>query len=175
MNWSVELFQKFQDVRQLLRVRNQFLRHPRSRHQRYTFFLRVVNDYIRLVIHNPHRRGGFRSNGATQSIPPSTCNMESSMWNDLLSLESRYIVQERFGRIHSKNLSARRVREINAATKLTRECFRSTSNADYSERSLLSLYSVANLSRVSFYFSGRKAGKFKYEYYRFEISLLYLA
>ena len=74
--------------------------------------------------------------------------MEPRIRHDLLSLESRDIVQQRFRRIHSRDLSARRAREINAAAKQAREYFHNSSNADYSVRPLLTFYGVASLSRA---------------------------
>ena len=74
--------------------------------------------------------------------------MDSRVWHDLLSQESRDIVQQQFKRIHSRDLSTRRAREINAAAKQAREYFRNSSNADYSVRPLLTFYGVASLSRA---------------------------
>ncbi len=74
--------------------------------------------------------------------------MEPRIRHDLLSLESRDIVQQRFRRIHSRDLNSRRAREINAAAKQAREYFRNSSNADYSVRPLLTYYGVASLSRA---------------------------
>ena len=74
--------------------------------------------------------------------------MNQEIWQQLLSLESRDITQQRFARIHSKTLNARRAREINAAAKQAREYFRNASNSDYSVRPLLTFYGIACLSRA---------------------------
>jgi len=74
--------------------------------------------------------------------------MDTKIRHDLMSMESQDIVQQRFERIHSKGLSARRAREINTAAKQAREYFRNSSNADYSVRPLLTYYGVASLSRA---------------------------
>lgn len=70
------------------------------------------------------------------------------IWQQLLSLESRDVIQQRFVQIHSKELNVRRTREINAAAKQAREYFRNASNSDYSVRPLLTFYGVASLSRA---------------------------
>lgn len=74
--------------------------------------------------------------------------MNQEIWQRLLSLESRDITQQRFARIYSRKLSARRAREINAAAKQAREYFRNASNSDYTVRPLLTFYGVASLSRA---------------------------
>ena len=74
--------------------------------------------------------------------------MEPRIRHDLLSLESRDVVQQRFKRIHSRDLSARRAREINAAAKQAREYFRNSRNADHLVRPLLTFYGVASLTRA---------------------------
>ena len=74
--------------------------------------------------------------------------MDTRIRHDLMSLESRDIVQQRFKRIHSRVLNTRRAREINAAAKQAREYFRNSSTADYSVRPLLTFYGVASLSRA---------------------------
>lgn len=73
--------------------------------------------------------------------------MNSEIWQQLLSLESRDITTQWFARIHSRELNARRAREINAAAKQAREYFRNASNSNYSVRPLLTYYGVACLSR----------------------------
>lgn len=70
------------------------------------------------------------------------------IWQQLLSLESRDLVQQRFMRIHSRKLNARRAREINAAARQGREYFRNASNSDLSVRPLLTFYGIASLSRA---------------------------
>ena len=74
--------------------------------------------------------------------------MDTKIRHDLMSMESRDIVRQRYERIHSRDLSARRAREINTAAKQAREYFRNSSNADYSVRPLLTFYGVASLSRA---------------------------
>ena len=74
--------------------------------------------------------------------------MNTETWQRLLSLESHDITQQWFRRIHSRDLSARRAREINAAAKQGREFFRNASNSNYSVRPLLTFYGVACLSRA---------------------------
>ena len=74
--------------------------------------------------------------------------MDTRIRHDLMSLESQDIVRQRFKRIHSRDLNARRAREINAAAKQAREYFRNSSNADYSVRPLLTFYGVTSLSRA---------------------------
>ena len=74
--------------------------------------------------------------------------MNHEIWQQLLSLESQDITQQRFAQIHSRKLSARRSREINAAAKQAREYFRNAGNSDYSVRPLLTFYGVTSLSRA---------------------------
>ncbi len=74
--------------------------------------------------------------------------MNQEIWQQLLSLESRDITQQLFARIHSRELNARRAREINAAAKQAREYFRNVSNSNYTVRPLLTFYGVASLSRA---------------------------
>ena len=74
--------------------------------------------------------------------------MNQEIWQQLLSLENRDVTQQRFERIHSRELNARRAREINAAAKQAREYFRNANNANYSVRPLLTFYGVACLSRA---------------------------
>ena len=70
------------------------------------------------------------------------------VWQKLLPLESQDIVQDRFKRIHSRELNVRRAREINAATKQAREFFMNAYRSDYSVRPLLTYYGVASLGRA---------------------------
>lgn len=65
-----------------------------------------------------------------------------------MPLESQDIVQDRFARIHSRDLSARRAREINAATRQAREYFMNAYRSDYSVRPLLTYYGVASLGKA---------------------------
>ncbi|MEH2392840.1 MAG: YaaC family protein [Nostoc sp.] len=74
--------------------------------------------------------------------------MNNEIWQQLLSLENRDITYQRFKRIHSHELNARRAREMNAAAKQSREYFRNASNSNYSVRPLLTFYGVASLSRA---------------------------
>ena len=74
--------------------------------------------------------------------------MNQEIWQQLLPLENRDVTQQRFERIHSRELNARRAREINAAAKQAREYFRNANNANYSVRPLLTFYGVACLSRA---------------------------
>jgi hypothetical protein len=73
--------------------------------------------------------------------------MNSEIWQQLLSLENRDITHQWFKQIHSRELSARRAREINAAAKQGREYFRNANSSNYSVRPLLTFYGVASLSR----------------------------
>ena len=70
------------------------------------------------------------------------------IWQQLLSLESREIVQRRFAQIHSRQLSTRRAREINAAARQAREFFANAKKSDYSVRPFLSYYGVTALSKA---------------------------
>ena len=74
--------------------------------------------------------------------------MNRETWQSLLSLESQDITRQRFQKIHSRELSARRAREINAAAKQAREYFRNADNSDHSVRPLLTFYGVTCLSRA---------------------------
>jgi hypothetical protein len=65
----------------------------------------------------------------------------------MLSLESRDVTTQWFAQIHSRELNARRAKEINAAAKQAREYFRNAGEAAYSVRPLLTFYGVACLSR----------------------------
>ena len=69
------------------------------------------------------------------------------IWQRLLGLESRDVVQLRFKRIHARELNARRSGEISAGARQAREYFRNASAADYSVRPLLTFYGIACLSR----------------------------
>ena len=71
----------------------------------------------------------------------------NEVWQQLLSLESRDVTTQWFAQIHSRDLNARRAKEINAAAKQAREYFRNAAEAAYSVRPLLTFYGVACLSR----------------------------
>lgn len=73
--------------------------------------------------------------------------MNNEIWQQLLSLESRDITSKWFAEIHSRQLNARRAKEINSAAKQAREYFRNAANSNYSVRPLLTFYGVASLSR----------------------------
>jgi len=73
--------------------------------------------------------------------------MNSEIWQQLLSLESRDITSKWFAEIHSRELNARHAKEINSAAKQAREYFRNAANSNYSVRPLLTFYGVASLSR----------------------------
>lgn len=79
------------------------------------------------------------------SVPTNTKN---EVWQQLLSLENRDLAIQWFTTIHSRELNARRAKEINAAAKQAREYFRNASEAAYSVRPLLAFYGVACLSRA---------------------------
>ncbi|MEH2530170.1 hypothetical protein V1277_003456 [Bradyrhizobium sp. AZCC 1588] len=74
--------------------------------------------------------------------------MERETWQQLLSLESRDLVSAWFNKIHSRDLNARRAKEITAAAKQGREFFRNSDAADYSVKPLLTFYGVASLARA---------------------------
>lgn len=74
--------------------------------------------------------------------------MNNETWQQLLSLESRDVTSKWFGEIHSRELNARRAKEINSAAKQAREYFRNAANSNYSVRPLLTFYGVASLSRA---------------------------
>ena len=57
--------------------------------------------------------------------------MNSEIWQQLLSIESRDIVTKWFYEIHSRELNARRAKEINSAAKQAREYFRNAANSNY--------------------------------------------
>ena len=73
--------------------------------------------------------------------------MNPEIWQQLLSLESSDLTRQWFSKIHGRELNTRRVKEINAAAKQSREFFRNASNSNYSVRPLLTFYGVASLSR----------------------------
>ena len=85
--------------------------------------------------------------------------MNNEIWQQLLSLENRDITHQRFKRIHSRELNARRAREINAAAKQSREYFRNASDSNYSVRPLLTFYGVASLSRALLLLLKAKGGE----------------
>jgi len=74
--------------------------------------------------------------------------MNSEIWQQLLSLESRDITAEWFSRIHSRELNARRAKEINSAAKQAREYFKNADSSGHSVKPLLTFYGVASLSRA---------------------------
>ncbi len=49
--------------------------------------------------------------------------MENEVWQQLLSLESRDIVQQWYMQINHKELNMRRAKEINSSSKQAREYF----------------------------------------------------
>lgn len=85
--------------------------------------------------------------------------MNSKIWQQLLSLESRDIVTRWFDEIHSRELNARRAKEINSAAKQAREYFRNAANSNYSVRPLLTFYGVASLSRSLLLLLKRNGGE----------------
>lgn len=66
----------------------------------------------------------------------------------LLQLENRDVVKKWFKKIHHRELSTSRAKEINAAAKQSAEFFRNAENASYSVRPLLTYYGVYTLSRA---------------------------
>ncbi len=74
--------------------------------------------------------------------------MNNEVWQQLLSLESRDIVQQWYMQINHKELNTRRAKEVNSASKQAREYFRNASNSSYSVKPLLSFYGVSCLSRA---------------------------
>ena len=66
----------------------------------------------------------------------------------LLQLENRDVVKKWFKKIHNRELSTLRAKEINAAAKQSAEYFRNAENASYSVRPLLTYYGVYTLSRA---------------------------
>ncbi len=85
--------------------------------------------------------------------------MNSEIWQQLLSIESRDIVTKWFYEIHSRELNARRAKEINSAAKQAREYFRNAANSNYSVRPLLTFYGVASLSRSLLLLLKRNGGE----------------
>lgn len=85
--------------------------------------------------------------------------MNSEIWQQLLSLESRDITQKWFNEIHSRELNARRAKEINSAAKQAREYFRNAANSNYLVRPLLTFYGVASLSRSLLLLLKRNGGE----------------
>lgn len=73
---------------------------------------------------------------------------QQEIWQRLLGLESREIVQMRFERIHARKLNVRRAAEINSAARQAREYFRNANESDYSVRPLLTFYGIACLART---------------------------
>ena len=84
---------------------------------------------------------------------------QQEIWQRLLGLESRDIVQLRFERIHGRELNARRAAEINAAARQAREYFRNAGASDYSVRPLLTFYGVASLGRALLLLMKRTGGE----------------
>lgn len=85
--------------------------------------------------------------------------MDREVWQQLLSLESRDIIQQWFKKIHHRELNVRRTKEINAAAKQAREYFRNASNSNYSVKPLLTFYGVASLSRALLLLLKRDGGE----------------
>ncbi len=85
--------------------------------------------------------------------------MNSEIWQQLLSLESRDIVVKWFDEIHTRELNARRAKEINSAAKQAREYFRNAANSNYSVKPLLTFYGVASLSRSLLLLLKRNGGE----------------
>ena len=74
--------------------------------------------------------------------------MNIEIWQRLLPLQSQDITRSRFAQIHSRNLNARRAREINAAAKQAREFFKNASLSDHSVRPLMTHYGVVCLAKA---------------------------
>ncbi len=85
--------------------------------------------------------------------------MNSEVWQQLLSLESRDVTSQWFNRIHGRELNTRRAKEINASAKQAREYFTNASNSNYSVRPLLTFYGVASLSRALILLLRREGGE----------------
>jgi hypothetical protein len=68
--------------------------------------------------------------------------MDTEIWQQLLSLESRDIVAKWFEKIHGRELNARRAKEIGASARQAREYFRNSAAANNSVRPLLYVNSV---------------------------------
>lgn len=85
--------------------------------------------------------------------------MDQEIWQQLLSLESSDLTRQWFSKIHGRELSTRRVKEINSAAKQSREYFRNASNSNNSVRPLLTFYGVASLSRSLLLLLKREGGE----------------
>lgn len=85
--------------------------------------------------------------------------MDQEIWQQLLSLESSDLTRQWYSKIHGRELNTRRVKEINAAAKQSREYFRNASNSNYSVRPLLTFYGVASLSRSLLLLLKREGGE----------------
>lgn len=85
--------------------------------------------------------------------------MNSEIWQQLLSLESRDLVSTWFKKIHGRDLNARRAKEITAAAKQSREFFRNSSAADNSVKPLLTFYGVSSLARALTLLLKREGGE----------------
>jgi hypothetical protein len=75
--------------------------------------------------------------------------LQSETWQRLLSLETRDAVSAWHKAILSRELNARRIKEITASAKQSREFFRNSAGSDNSVKPLLSFYGVASLSRAT--------------------------
>ena len=84
---------------------------------------------------------------------------QQEIWQRLLGLESREIVQMWFEKIHARRLNARRAAEINAAARQSREYFRNANASDYSVRPLLTFYGIACLARALLLMMKSKGGE----------------
>lgn len=85
--------------------------------------------------------------------------MNSEIWQQLVSLESRDAVIKWFYKLHKKELSNRRAIEINSAARQAREYFRNANDADYTVKPLLTFYGVASLSRSFILLMKRDGGE----------------
>jgi hypothetical protein len=74
--------------------------------------------------------------------------MQQDVWQFLLSLENRDTIARWFQKIHSREINARRAKEIMASAKQAREYFRNSDRSDNSVRPLLTFYGVAGISRA---------------------------
>ncbi len=105
----------------------------------------------------PHAAEPSRYAPAMRSLLGDT--LHSEIWQRLLSLETRDAVSAWHKTILSRELSARRIKEITSSAKQAREFFRNAEGAHNSVKPVLSFYGVASLSRATLLLLKRGSGE----------------
>src|SRR5690554_1962007 len=85
--------------------------------------------------------------------------MVTTPWHQLVPLESNEAVKKWFQKIHKRELSDLRARQINSAAKQAREYFIGAERTNYFVRPLLTFYGINSLTRAFVLLMNKNGGE----------------